>query len=181
MLSCGVHFVPLMTNCSKCLSQQTSLTVCTNCNHTHNQFASSLQSKPVTALKNRPYWHHTWKTLTHPVTYSWTKLSNSTVNMAVIKKLPLSGSRWDDVTRLWFSELRPHGSSCRRRHHRLSVCVPSAVLPLVFPPGVRGGGGRLVRGDHRGRRLRLVMDGNTRQTHEMHKRIYIYIKKRGFQ
>ena len=73
----------------------------------------------------------------------------------------LKQCRSEDVTRWWFSELRPHGSSCCRRHHRrLSVCVSSTVLPLVFPPGVRGSGGGLVRGDHWRRRFRLLMDRN---------------------
>lgn len=74
-------------------------------------------------------------------------------------QLLLSSSVSVDVTCLWFSELRPHSSS--RSHHRLSVCVSSAGLPLVFPPRVRGGGGRLVRGDHRGRWLGLVTHRNT--------------------
>lgn len=67
-------------------------------------------------------------------------------------------------TRLWFSELRPHGSG--RSHRRLPLHVSSAVLPIVFPPSVRGGGGRLVRRDDRRRRLGLK---NTHQHDETSK------------
>lgn len=62
-------------------------------------------------------------------------------------------------TCLWLSELRPRRSAgC---HHRLPVCVPPAVLPLVLPPRVRGRGGGLVRGDHRGCGFGLAMDTKT--------------------
>ena len=81
--------------------------------------------------------------------------------MNVIKEQLLLSNMSEGVTRLWFSELRPDSSG--RGHYRLSVYVPSAVLPFVFPPGVRGGGGRLVRGDHRGRRLGLLNRIKTRK------------------
>lgn len=63
------------------------------------------------------------------------------------------------VTCLWLSELCPRHSSCC--DHRLPVCIAPAVLPLVLPPRVRGCGGGLVRGDHRGCWFGLVKQINT--------------------